>query len=64
MLVAQTFLIEGQIDLVQNAEVDYFEADGMVMKDGSKIDADLIILATGYKPQEQLVDPAFWSGCR
>ena len=55
-------LIEGQIDLVQNAEIDYFEADGMVMKDGSKIDADLIILATGYKPQEHLVSQLFGPG--
>ena len=52
-------LIEGQIDLVQNADIDHFEADGMVMKDGRKIAADMIILATGYKPQEQLVSQLF-----
>jgi len=52
-------LIEGQIDLAQNADIDHFEADGMVMKDGRKIAADMIILATGYKPQEQLVSQLF-----
>jgi len=29
------------------------------MKDGQKIDADIIILATGYKPQEHLVSKLF-----
>ena len=52
-------LIEGQIDLAQNADIAHFEADGMVMKDGRKIAADMIILATGYKPQEQLVSQLF-----
>ena len=52
-------LVEGKIDLVQFDQIDSFITNGMKMKDGSKIDADIIILATGYKPQEHLVSKVF-----
>jgi cation diffusion facilitator CzcD-associated flavoprotein CzcO len=52
-------LAEGKIDLVQFDQVDQFTDHGMVMKDGHKIDADIIIMATGYKPQEYLVSKLF-----
>ena len=52
-------LAEGKIDLVQFDQIDQFADHGMVMKDGRKIDADIIIMATGYKPQEYLVSKLF-----
>jgi len=52
-------LAEGKIDLVQFDQIDQFTDHGMVMKDGRKIDADIVIMATGYKPQEYLVSKLF-----
>ena len=52
-------LAEGKIDLVQFDQIDQFTDHGMTMKDGHKIDADIVILATGYKPQEYLVSKLF-----
>jgi cation diffusion facilitator CzcD-associated flavoprotein CzcO len=52
-------LISGAIDLRQFAEIDCFTADGARMKGGETIPADLIVLATGYKPQEELVRKLF-----
>ena len=36
-------------------DIDAFTADGARMKNAKTIPADLIVLATGYKPQEYLV---------
>ena len=52
-------LVEGKIDLVQFDQIDSFITSGMKMKDGRKINADIIILATGYMPQEYLVSKLF-----
>ncbi|MDA7799569.1 NAD(P)/FAD-dependent oxidoreductase [Alphaproteobacteria bacterium] len=52
-------LAKGKIDLVQFDQIDQFTDHGMTMKDGRKIDADIVILATGYKPQEYLVSKLF-----
>ena len=52
-------LAEGKIDLVQFDQIDQFTDHGMVMKDARKIDADIVIMATGYKPQEYLVSKLF-----
>jgi cation diffusion facilitator CzcD-associated flavoprotein CzcO len=52
-------LVDGKIDLVQFEQIDSFIPIGMKMGDGREIDADIIILATGYKPQEHLVGNLF-----
>ena len=52
-------LAEGKIDLVQFDQIDQFTDHGMVMKDGRKINADIVIMATGYKSQEYLVSKLF-----
>jgi cation diffusion facilitator CzcD-associated flavoprotein CzcO len=52
-------LIKGEIGLKQFADIDTFAAEGAVMKDGKTIAADLIVLATGYKRQEELVRKLF-----
>ena len=52
-------IAEEKIKLIQNASIDKFTADGVTLKDGEKIPADVVILATGYKPQEYLVAKLF-----
>lgn len=52
-------IIEGAIKLKQFADIESFAADGARMKDGTTIPADLIVLSTGYKPQEYLVRKLF-----
>jgi len=52
-------LAEGEIDLVQFDQIEQFTERGMQMKDGRAINADIVILATGYKPQEHLVEKMF-----
>jgi cation diffusion facilitator CzcD-associated flavoprotein CzcO len=49
----------GKIALRQFADIETFVAGGARMKNGDTIAADLIVLATGYKPQEHLVRHLF-----
>ncbi|HUN99469.1 MAG TPA: NAD(P)/FAD-dependent oxidoreductase, partial [Bradyrhizobium sp.] len=49
----------GAIRLKQFADIECFVTDGLRMKDGTALSADLIVLATGYKPQEHLVRKLF-----
>ncbi|MCK1361504.1 NAD(P)/FAD-dependent oxidoreductase [Bradyrhizobium sp. 199] len=55
-------IIEGKIGLRQFADIEGFVAEGARMKDGSIIAADLIVLSTGYKPQDYLVRKLFGDG--
>lgn len=48
-------MIKGEIGLLQYENIERFCADGALMKDGSIVPADLIVLATGYYPQAELV---------
>ncbi|KAJ7683314.1 FAD/NAD(P)-binding domain-containing protein [Mycena rosella] len=43
-------IIDGKIKIKQGVEVERVEADGMIFKDGSRIPADVIVLATGNEP--------------
>ncbi|MGY3033108.1 cation diffusion facilitator CzcD-associated flavoprotein CzcO [Bradyrhizobium sp. USDA 4354] len=52
-------IVEGKIKLTQFSDIESFVAEGARMKDGSTIPADLIVLSTGYKPQEYLVRKLF-----
>ncbi len=52
-------IAEGAIKLKQFEDIESFTTDGARMKDGSAITADLIVLSTGYKPQEYLVRKLF-----
>jgi cation diffusion facilitator CzcD-associated flavoprotein CzcO len=52
-------IVKGDIALKQFADIDTFVADGAKMKDGKTIAADLVVLATGYKRQEELVRKLF-----
>jgi thioredoxin reductase len=52
-------IVNGEIALKQFADIDTFAAAGAKTKSGETIPADLIVLATGYKPQEELVRKLF-----
>src|SRR3954463_12124517 len=52
-------IVKGDIALKQFADIDTFAADGAKMKDGNTVTADLVVLATGYKRQEELVRKLF-----
>ncbi|KAJ7683315.1 FAD/NAD(P)-binding domain-containing protein [Mycena rosella] len=43
-------IIDGKIKMKQGVEVEKLDADGIVFEDGSKIAADVIVLATGNEP--------------
>lgn len=55
-------IVEGKISLRQFSDIESFNAEGARMKDGSIITADLVVLSTGYKPQEYLVRKLFGDG--
>ena len=52
-------IVKGEIALKQFADIDAFVAGGARMKSGETVAADLIVLATGYKRQEELVRKLF-----
>jgi len=52
-------IVKGDIALRQFADLDRFVTDGAKMKSGETIAADLVVLATGYKRQEELVRKLF-----
>jgi thioredoxin reductase len=52
-------VVSGEIGLRQFSDIDSFVAEGARMKDGQTLDADLIVLATGYKGQQHLVRKLF-----
>jgi putative flavoprotein involved in K+ transport len=56
---ASAHLIDGRIKLVQNDQIDHYEPNGARLKDGSLLDADILVLATGYLNQEADIDEYF-----
>jgi cation diffusion facilitator CzcD-associated flavoprotein CzcO len=52
---SSALMIKGELGLLQYDRIERFTADGALLKDGSTVPADLIILATGYYPQVELV---------
>jgi cation diffusion facilitator CzcD-associated flavoprotein CzcO len=52
-------VVRGEIGLRQFSDVESFVAEGVRMKNGERLAADLIVFATGYKPQEYLVRKLF-----
>jgi putative flavoprotein involved in K+ transport len=51
-------MIKGEIGLLQFGQIERFTERGALLKDGTMVPADLIVLATGYEPQKELVDRA------
>jgi cation diffusion facilitator CzcD-associated flavoprotein CzcO len=52
-------VMRGEIKLLQFSDIESFAAEGVRMKRGETLKADLIVLATGYKSQEHLVRKLF-----
>lgn len=55
---AAELMIKGEIGLLQYDRIERFGPTGALLKDGSTTPADLIVLATGYFPQKELVQRA------
>jgi putative flavoprotein involved in K+ transport len=49
----------GAIKLAQFADIETFTTEGALLKSGETLATDLIVLATGYRPQEELVRKLF-----
>ncbi|MCC8963653.1 NAD(P)-binding domain-containing protein [Bradyrhizobium sp. Pear76] len=49
----------GAVKLQQFADIETFVSEGARLKNGETMAADLIVLATGYRPQEELVKKLF-----
>jgi cation diffusion facilitator CzcD-associated flavoprotein CzcO len=52
---SSALMIKGEIGLLDYGKIEKFVENGVLLKDGSIVPADLIVLATGYYPQEELV---------
>src|SRR5882724_6702906 len=52
-------VVRGEIGLEQFSDIESFVAEGVNITRGETLAADLIVLATGYKPQEHLVRQLF-----
>ncbi len=52
-------VVHGEIGLKQFSDIESFVAEGATMRSGEMLAAELIVLATGYKPQEHLVRKLF-----
>ena len=48
-------MIKGEIGLLQNERIERYCAEGALLKDGTIVPADVIVLGTGYYPQCELV---------
>ena len=52
---SSALLIKGELGLLQHDRIERFVPDGARLTDGTTVPADLIVLATGYHPQHELV---------
>ena len=52
---SSALMAKGEIGLLQYDRIERFNAEGALLKDGTTVPADLIVLATGYYPQMELV---------
>ncbi len=52
---SSALMIKGEIGLLQYDRIERFNAAGVLLRDGATVPADLIVLATGYYPQQELV---------
>lgn len=52
-------IVNGEVGLVQFSDIEGFVAEGARTRDGRTLSADLVVLATGYKGQDDLVRKLF-----
>ncbi|KAG2039265.1 FAD/NAD(P)-binding domain-containing protein [Suillus americanus] len=43
-------IVQGRVKIKQGQDISHFDKDGITFKDGSKLSADVIVLATGNEP--------------
>jgi cation diffusion facilitator CzcD-associated flavoprotein CzcO len=48
-------IIDGKVGLIQYSDVERFVPEGVLMRDGNSVPADLLVLATGYLSQQDVV---------
>ena len=48
-------IVDGSIGLIQYSDIDRFVPEGVQMKDGRILEAELLVAATGYKNQQEVV---------
>jgi putative flavoprotein involved in K+ transport len=48
-------IVSGEIGLLQYTDIETFVPEGVRMRDGSIMQAELLVLATGYKNQQEAV---------
>ncbi|MBI5322602.1 NAD(P)/FAD-dependent oxidoreductase [Bradyrhizobium sp.] len=52
-------IADGRVRLIQFADIEGFTPDGLKLKGGSALEADLFVLATGYKGLDHLLEKLF-----
>jgi putative flavoprotein involved in K+ transport len=55
-------IVDGRVGLLQFADIERFVADGALLRDGRIENADLLVLATGYKNQQDVVRACLGDG--
>lgn len=48
-------IIDGKVGLLQYSDIERFVPKGALLRDGRTVPADLLVMATGYKSQQDLV---------
>lgn len=56
---ASDLIADGKIKILQFSDIANFNASGIEMKSGERLDIDLMVTATGYKGQEYVVEKLF-----
>ena len=58
-------IVDGRVGLLQYDKIERFVADGVVLKDGTTLPLDLLVVATGYETQQEFVRTTLGDGaCR
>ena len=55
---ASDLIAEGKVDLLQYDDIASFVPEGARLKNGTTVPADLLVLATGYENQQEVVRAA------
>lgn len=56
---ASEMIADGTIDLIQYSDINRFEPSGVTLSHGQQIDAELVVLATGYHGMSAMVEKLF-----
>ena len=48
-------IVSGEVGLLQYEDIERFVTDGVLMKDGRVVTADMVVTATGHQDQQEVV---------